>query len=274
MKKSKRNAKKATAKRVSKRNNKYWRERAIQQEAGVNNLSEETSQKIARLYRRSYQRLTNEINALYAEILDNSMEDLTRTQLYQLQHYTALRDAVAKEVEGLASAQDEALSSLLNWIATDTYKSNLREFGLDFSLVSEVSAKSIVTENWSGISFSSRIWKNAQSFNVRVMDDIESLVIGGKMPSDVKKRLMTDFNVSYHEADRLIRTESSHAYNKAAKDSYTAAGIDMCEYLAEADCCDICREYKGRRMPTFAFPELPMHPNCRCTIVPIVEGFR
>ena len=257
-----------------KRNNKYWRERAINEEAGVDKLSTETSGKMAKLYRKSYQRLTNEINALYAEILDRGLEGMTRSELYNLRHYSDLRDAVAREVRGLATEQNAALDELLEHIAIDTYKSNMEELGIGFSFVNELDAKAIATENWSGITYSNRIWKNADGFSTRVMDDVESLVVSGKLPADVKKKLMEDYNVSYNEADRLIRTESSRAYNKAARDSYTAAGIDKCEYLAEADCCDICREFKGRKMPTLQFPELPMHPNCRCTIAPIVEGFK
>lgn len=257
-----------------KRNNKYWRERAINEEAGVDKLSTETSEKMAKLYRQSYRRLTNEINALFAEIMDTGMEDLTRSQLYNLNHYRRLREAVAKEVKDLAEAEIKALDSLLDIVAVGTYRSNFEELGIEFDLVSELNAKAIATENWSGITYSNRIWKNAEGFNERVMDDVESLVISGKMPADVKKKLMEDYGVSWNEADRLVRTESSRAYNKAARDSYTAAGIDMCEYLAEADCCDICREYKGRKMPIREFPELPMHPNCRCTIAPIVEGFK
>ena len=269
----KKTAKKKAAERAVKRNNKYWRERAIEQEAGVDRLSAETSEKMAKLYRRSYNRLSKEIDALYAEILDNSMEDITRSQLYDLNHYTRLREAVATEVEGLAKDQDKFLGSLLDHITTDTYKSNVEAFGLSFTLVDELNAKAIVTENWSGITYSNRIWGNANAFTTRVMDDVERLVVDGKMPADVKKQLMADYGVSWREADRLIRTESSRAYNKSARDSYTAAGIQRAQYLAEADCCDVCAHFKGRRMPMGDFPELPMHPNCRCTIAPIVEGF-
>lgn len=257
-----------------KRNAKYWRDRAIEQEAGVDKLSAETSEKMAKLYRRSYRRLTSEINALYAEILDRGLENMTRTELYRLRHYSVLREAVANESRGLAIEQNAALDKLLEHIAIGTYKSNMEELGISFSFVNELEAKAIVTENWSGISYSDRIWKNAEGFNTRVMDDVESLVTSGKMPADVKKKLMEDYGVGWNEADRLIRTESSHAYNKAARDSYTSAGIDMCEYLAESDCCDICEHYKGRKLPIMDFPELPMHPNCRCTMAPIVEGFR
>lgn len=256
------------------KNNKYWRDRAIREEAGVDKLSEVTSKKMATAYRRSYRRLTEEINALYAEILDNGLENVSRTDLYNLQHYSALREAVAREVTGLATEQDEALTKLLEHIAIGTYESNFEELGLEFSILSEYEAKAIATENWSGIKFSDRIWKNAEGFNTRVMEDVESLVTGGAMPADVKKKLMEDYSSSWYEADRLVRTESSHAYNKAARDSYTAAGIDRCEYLAESDCCDVCAEFKGRKMPISEFPELPMHPNCRCTIAPIVEGFK
>lgn len=240
----------------------------------MDKLSTDTAKKMAQLYRRSYKRLEQEINAIYAEILDNGLENMTRTDLYNLKHYTALRDAVAKEARELASAQDEALSLLLEHIAVGTYESNCEAFGMEFSLFTEMQAKAIATENWSGVTFSSRIWKNAEGFNVRVMDDVESLIVGGKMPADVKKKLMEDYTVGWNEADRLIRTESSRAFNKSAKDSYTAAGIQQCEYLAESDCCDICRVFKGKKLPIGEFPELPMHPNCRCTIAPIVEGFK
>ena len=263
-----------TTQRRVRKNNKYWRERAIREEAGVDKLSEQTSNKMAESYRRSYRRLEGEINALYAEILDKGLENISRTDLYNLNHYTRLRDAVAKEVKDLAQEEQKALGSLLDIVAIDTYRSNCEELGIGFDLVQELNAKAIVTENWSGITYSNRIWKNADGFSTRVMDDVESLITGGKMPADVKKKLMEDYSVSWNEADRLIRTESSHAYNKAAKDSYTAAGIDKCEYLAESDCCEICAEFKGRKMPTLDFPELPMHPNCRCTIAPIVEGFK
>lgn len=258
----------------AKKNNKYWRNRAIREEAGVDKLSEATSKRMASLYRRSFGRLNNEINALFAEIQDKGAENVTRTDLYNLQHYVSLREAIAREARGLAVEQNEALDELLEHITTDTYKSNFKALGLEFSIFSELEAKAIATENWSGIKYSDRIWKNADGFNTRVMEDVESLIVGGKSPADVKKQLMEDYSASWSEADRLIRTESSHAFNKSARDSYTAAGITECEYLAETDCCDICAEFKGRRMPLGEFPELPMHPNCRCTIAPIVEGFK
>lgn len=260
--------------RQERRNAKYWRERAIEQEAGIDKLSTEVSERMAKQYRRSFKRLTREIDALYAEILDKGLESMTRTDLYNLQHYAALREAVGREIGSLSEAQDGALKELLEHITVGTYESNCEALGIGFSMVSEYQAKAIATENWSGISFSDRIWKNANGFNLRVMEDVESLVVSGKNPATVKQKLLEDYGVSWNEADRLVRTESSRAYNKAARDSYTAAGIQEAEYLAEEDCCDICAKYKGRKMPMPEFPELPMHPNCRCTIVPIVEGFR
>ena len=255
------------------KNAKYWKDRAIEQEAGIDRLSTEISEKIAKQYRRSYNRLTREINALYAEILDKGLEEMTRTDLYKLEHYVRLREAVAREVRDLAERQNEELDALLEKISVGTYESNCEALGIDFNMVSEYQAKAIATENWSGMRYSDRVWKNAEGFNARVMEDVESLVIAGKNPADVKKKLMEDYGVSWNEADRLVRTESSRAYNKAAQDSYISAGVEESEYLAESDCCDICREFKGKRFRTETFPTLPMHPNCRCTIVPIVEGF-
>ena len=126
-----------TTQRRVRKNNKYWRERAIREEAGVDKLSEETSNKMAESYRRSYRRLEGEINALYAEILDKGLENISRTDLYNLNHYTRLRDAVAKEVKDLAQEEQTALGSLLDIVAIDTYRSNCEELGIGFDLVAK-----------------------------------------------------------------------------------------------------------------------------------------
>lgn len=260
------------AKKNEKRNAKYWRNRAIQMEEDKETLARMLSENTRESYVRTFKRLERYIDALYAEIKDKGKETLTRTDLYNLRKYAALRDKIAKENERLAVKDNKNLEKLLDDIAVGTYKSNLKEMGLDFTILSEQQARAIASQNWTGIKFSDRIWGNANDFNTRVMNDIEEMVIGGRSPDKLKKKLIEDFSIKFHEADRLIRTEASHVYNSAALQSYIDAGCAEVDFLAESDCCDLCEPYSGKRYPVDDAPVIPVHPNCRCTYLPVVPG--
>ena len=256
-----------------KKNAKYWKDRAIAMEEDKEKAAEALSERTRKAYIRSFNRLNRDIDALYAEILDKGLEEMMATDLYNLQRYVALRDKIAKEVEGLAVQDNERLSKLLDDIAVGTYESNCKEMGIDFTILSEHQAKAIASENWTGVRFSDRIWGNANDFNARVMTDIEELILGGKGPDKLKKKLIEDYSIKFHEADRLIRTEASHAYNSAALQSYVDAGLQEVDYLAESDCCELCEPYRKKRFPIDDVPVIPVHPNCRCTYLPVVPGF-
>ncbi len=255
-----------------KKNAKYWKRRAIQMEEDKEALAHAVSENTRESYVRSFKRLEKYIDALYAEIQDKGLENVSRTDLYNLRKYVALRDKIAKENERLAVKDNKKLKKLLDDIAVETYKSNLKEMGVDFTILSEQQARAIASQNWTGVKFSDRIWGNANDFNTRVMNDIEEMVIGGRSPDKLKKKLIEDYSIKFHEADRLIRTEASHAYNSAALQSYADAGLKEVDFLAESDCCELCEPYRDERFPIDDAPVIPVHPNCRCTYLPVVPN--
>lgn len=264
---------KKTREEQEKKNAKYWKDRAIAMEEDKEKAAEALSERTRKAYIRSFKRLNKDIDALYAEILDKGLENMMATDLYNLNRYVALRKKIAEEVEGLAIEDNKRLAKLLDDIAVGTYESNCKEMGIDFTILSEQQAKTIASENWTGVRFSDRIWGNANDFNSRVMTDIEELILGGKGPDKLKKKLIEDYSIKFHEADRLIRTEASHAYNSAALQSYVDAGLAEVDFLAESDCCELCEPYRKKRFPIDDVPVIPVHPNCRCTYLPVVPGF-
>ena len=272
MQKTKRNKKLTKNKTKNKKSARYWKNRALQMEEEKEQMARALSARTQNAYIRSFYRLENDIDALFVEIQNKGAGKMTRTDLYNLQKYVALRDKIAKEVKGLAVADNKALDRLLYQIAVRTYRSNLQEFGISFTIVSERQAAAIASQNWTGVKFSDRIWGNANAFNARAMTDIEDMIIAGKSPDKLKKKLMEDYSIKFHEADRLIRTEASHAYNSAALQSYQDAGCTEVDFLAESDCCELCEPYSGKRYPAGYAPTIPVHPNCRCTYLPVVPG--
>jgi hypothetical protein len=77
----------------------------------------------------------------------------------------------------------------------------------------------------------------------------------------------------------IARTEISRGLNVAANDNYKELGVEEVEWLALEE-CEICAENAdsdpvpvGSEFPS-GDTEPPAHPNCRCTIAPVIGGFQ
>ena len=77
----------------------------------------------------------------------------------------------------------------------------------------------------------------------------------------------------------IARTEISRGLNVAANDNYKDLGVEEVEWLALEE-CEICAENAdsdpvpvGSEFPS-GDTEPPAHPNCRCTIAPVIGGFQ
>lgn len=112
-------------------------------------------------------------------------------------------------------------------------------------------------------------------------DTLES----GKAYTDFAKNLLKDDITSRvikdaSRATTVAVTEMSRALNTATIDNYNSFGVEKVEWLAiDTGVCDICpaNEAQGPipigEMFESGDTEPPAHPNCRCTILPVVaEG--
>lgn len=112
-------------------------------------------------------------------------------------------------------------------------------------------------------------------------DSLES----GKAYSDLARNLLKDQITSRVVTDSarattIAVTEISRALNTATVDNYNAFGVEKVEWLAiDTGTCDICpaNEAQGPipigEMFESGDTEPPAHPNCRCTVLPVVvEG--
>lgn len=73
-------------------------------------------------------------------------------------------------------------------------------------------------------------------------------------------------------AEVIARTETMRAVNGAAVDRFKEAGVDKVEFLAAWDdrTCDECESLHGKIFDLWGAPDLPIHPQCRCTLAPVV----
>lgn len=98
-------------------------------------------------------------------------------------------------------------------------------------------------------------------------------MIRGDNIRDMTRAVADKLNASYRNAERLVRTETSHIHNTAEITAYEAAGYEEYEFMASLGerTCEVCGGLDGQHFKIadiqygVNFP--PVHPNCHCTTI-------
>jgi len=96
----------------------------------------------------------------------------------------------------------------------------------------------------------------------------------------IKEKFATYTNT---QAERVTRTEVLKASNAGIEDAFIQSGVvEAKEWLTAGDPCPECEEYSGKVVGLgkefysgdneFDDGDPPLHPNCRCTIIPVLES--
>jgi SPP1 gp7 family putative phage head morphogenesis protein len=101
---------------------------------------------------------------------------------------------------------------------------------------------------------------------------IADLEKGTSIP-EIRKDIMTEAaDMSGYEAERIARTEVLRAANEGRLRAYHAEGVGRVEFVAADDerTCPECNAEDGKELTLAeAGGLLPLHPQCRCTYIPI-----
>ena len=93
----------------------------------------------------------------------------------------------------------------------------------------------------------------------------------GTPSRDISTQLRDAVAVLRNDPQRAMTiavTETNRAYNGAAVDSYTQAGLTQFEWMDYEGACDICAELAG--VHDIGDEPPPEHPNCRCAILGVI----
>ena len=78
-----------------------------------------------------------------------------------------------------------------------------------------------------------------------------------------------------YRADMIARTETARAQSEGTLQGYKNLGYKRVEWSANADACSRCMALAGHR---FSIEEasgmLPLHPDCRCSWIVVIEGIK
>jgi SPP1 gp7 family putative phage head morphogenesis protein len=73
-------------------------------------------------------------------------------------------------------------------------------------------------------------------------------------------------------AETIVRTEVMRATNAGITARYEDAGVQVVEWVTVVDGreCSRCQDLDGMRFEISDAPPRPLHPRCRCTIIPVI----
>lgn len=264
---------------------KYWDKR---EEAYLKDENQFLNE-LTRIYQRAYKELEEELVMLYVEISNDIVHQgsvnerqVLVSDLYKFNKWYETQNHIGSILQRLGQGLENRFQADLS----DMYQKNYQEQGitstsqlLDQRLVDEAIRRCWVgNESWS-----TRIWSDVNQLGDRLRQGMIDCFTKGSDLRELRDSLQDlvkqDVQQGLNRAMTLARTELSYVRNQATVDRYAAMGVKRYRVLVERDdkLCSICNGLKdtydinradvGVNLP-------PMHPNCRCTIIPVMEDIK
>ena len=256
----------------------YWGDRIARAQARAYNM---TRKDIATRMRKHYQSLISGVlddyEATYLKILKAQEEGkpVTTADLYKLDKYWQMQKELESKLSSLGRKQIITLTKGFRNQYYNTYNAISIKGLSAFTTIDEDAVMQVINSIWcaDGKSWSQRIWENMNLLKETLNEGLLHCVATGKSPSALKKILMERFNVSFGRTDALVRTELAHIQTQAAQKRYRDYGIQELEVLADKDerQCEVCGKLHGKRYSINDKPPVPVHPRCRCCMIPVVK---
>lgn len=259
----------------------YWSERIVDAQEKLTNQSIIKIQKqLRKYYKNCWKSVEADFEALFeaAQAKIAAGQTVTMNDIYKMDRYWQIQAKLKEQLKALGDKEIAVMDKNFEKQWKAIYGAALPK-DMMFNEISVAAANSAINTIWcaDGKHFSARVWKKNEQLVNMLNDELVNCVVTGKKTSELKHNLMEQFNVSYRQADRIVRTESAHIQTQASQQRYKDAGITHYKFMGrhEHDAnCD-CGMLDGQ---IFAFEEAmvgvnmpPMHPNCRCAIAPFID---
>lgn len=256
----------------------YWADRIAKNQQKIEGKTiKSINKQLQEYYGRAADKVVKDFEAVYLKILkaQEDGKEITPADLYKLDKYWEAHAQMTRELEKLGNKEIKLLHKAFRENYFDVYYSIALPGDSAFNTIDKAVVEQLINGVWvaDGKTWSQRVWDNTQRLAETLNEELIHIVATGKKDSDLKKALMERFGVSYHRAETLVRTEVAHIQSEAAKKRYQDYGIEYVEVLVDEDhrTCEKCKALKGKKFPTNGTPPLPVHPNERCCLVPVID---
>lgn len=272
------------------------------QEAQLNN-------KLMSYYQSALDDINNKVNNFYERYAtDNKIsydEAVKRVRATELNDYVKraneYRKSLEKDSEALKRLNAQYATSKINRLellklelqfamiqATNEQENDFTEYlkreseyvyaallaGKAIGSLNSNEIETILSMEWSGANYSTRLWRNADQMINALVDELVRAAINGSNPRVTARKLRKILGSGKYATERLVRTESTYVANSSIAKRYRDMGVERYEFEATIDnrTSSICKELNGNEYKLSNFQpgtNAPaMHPNCRSRIVP------
>ena len=261
-----------TKKNENYRDSEYWEKRIANETWKTYNSLEEKNIDLLQMYEVASKQIKSELLELAEKAEING--SLSRTDQYRFQKLLGEQGHIYKECERLGE-QIEAQSKerMING-GKAVYGNVMESLNTnDYSMPNKKVMEQMLRKPWQGSNFSKRLWKNMAKLESTLNTVIVSGITTGKTVTEMAVQLSNEMNHSFNEAHRLVRTETVNYLNQSAKLAYKDVGVKQVQWWAAKDerTCPTCGANHGKTYPIDKAPNLPCHPGCRCTWLPVID---
>ena len=254
------------------KNSEYWEKRIASETWKVYNSIEEKNKELLQFYIEASESVKDELYRLAEKYSKDGV--LSLSEMYKQNRLAELNKKYENIIEELGRTTEEFAKKNMQQGFQNVYEKTAKGMGdNDFSMPNKKLMEKMMETPWRGGNFSGRLWKNQKKLAVSLNDVLLTGLQQGKTVTEIAIALHNRMGQGFNECHRLVRTESMHYLNDATLHRYKDAGVEYVQIWAALDeiTCDTCGGYHEKIYPIDKCPAVPLHANCRCTILPVVD---
>lgn len=146
------------------------------------------------------------------------------------------------------------------------------------AIIGDTNVAKIVMKQVAGANWSQRLWLDQDALKAALDSAMTTGLIAGQsnqaIARNLRDQVKTTIKNHVYVTERLARTETARVQYEAQVDSIKAADYKYVKWYAEPGACRVCQEIADNDeydlgygvFPVDEVPEIPIHPNCRCSI--------
>lgn len=235
---------------------------------------------LLKVYKRNLDDVRDQTYRIYVKYTVDGKLNISSQQRYS--ELVALERQLVTQMQELGDTAVSATTDILHDVYRESYYKTAYTIekgtqGIQsFAPLKHEFVRAATNAPIEGKTFSSRIWDNTNALANRIKTDVEKAMLQGQSLEKLARQIKADFGSTAYQAQRVISTETAKAVTAAQDEIYRSSGVVqqvMWDATLEENTCDECAENDGEYYPIDDHPDLPAHPNCRCALIPVVEGW-